>query len=115
MSASVCRSASRRADTWCRLRECAVGGVVIGLLSAQSQLGPDHRLPPGLLDRINVSIGEDGTVIGRQVLQGSDAAQFDTPTQATVALAYHQYPSQITFTPGSGDHYSALARMHRLS
>ena len=63
---------------------------------------------PAYLDRINFSIGGDATVIGRQVLQGSGAVQFDTPAQSTVKLAYQQYPSQITFTPGSGDHYAAL-------
>jgi peptide/nickel transport system substrate-binding protein len=42
------------------------------------------------------------------VLQGSNAVQFDTPAQSIVKLAYQQYPSQITFTPGSGDHYVAL-------
>jgi peptide/nickel transport system substrate-binding protein len=63
---------------------------------------------PAYLNRINVSIGGDATVIGRQVLQGSHAVQFDTPAQSAVKLAYQQYPSQITFTPGSGDHYVSL-------
>jgi peptide/nickel transport system substrate-binding protein len=66
----------------------------------------DYR--PAYVNRINISIGGDATVIGRQVLQGSNAIQFDTPAQSTVKLAYQQYPSQITFTPGSGDHYVAL-------
>jgi peptide/nickel transport system substrate-binding protein len=66
----------------------------------------DYR--PAYLDRINISIGGDATVIGQQVLKGSHAVQFDTPAQSTVKLAYQQYPSQITFTPGSGDHYVAL-------
>jgi peptide/nickel transport system substrate-binding protein len=63
---------------------------------------------PAYLNAINFSIGGDATVIGRQVLQGSDAVQFDTPAQSIVKLAYQNYPSQITFTPGSGDHYVAL-------
>jgi peptide/nickel transport system substrate-binding protein len=66
----------------------------------------DYR--PAYLNQINFSIGGDATVIGRQVLQGSHAVQFDTPAQSTVKLAYQQYPSQITFTPGVGDHYVAL-------
>jgi peptide/nickel transport system substrate-binding protein len=66
----------------------------------------DYR--PAYLDQVNISIGGDATVIGRQVLQGSHAVQLDTPAQSTVKLAYQQYPSQITFTPGSGDHYVAL-------
>jgi len=40
------------------------------------------------------------------------SAKLDTPSQATVKLAYQQYPSQITFTPGSGDHYVALDNAH---
>jgi peptide/nickel transport system substrate-binding protein len=66
----------------------------------------DYR--PAYLDNINISIGGDATVIGRQVLQGSHAVQLDTPAQSVVKLAYQQYPSQITFTPGVGDHYVAL-------
>ena len=34
--------------------------------------------------------------------------QLDTPPNAIVKQAYEQYPSQITFTPGSGDHYLTL-------
>jgi peptide/nickel transport system substrate-binding protein len=63
---------------------------------------------PAYLNRVNFVIGGDATVIGQQVLKGSDSAQFDTPAQSTVKLAYQQYPSQITFTPGSGDHYVSL-------
>jgi peptide/nickel transport system substrate-binding protein len=63
---------------------------------------------PAYLNRINFSIGGDTTVIGRQVLQGAHAVQFDTPSQSMVKLAYQTYPAQITFTPGSGDHYAAL-------
>jgi peptide/nickel transport system substrate-binding protein len=67
---------------------------------------------PAYLNRINFKIGEGASVIGQQVLKGSDAIQFDTPTRATVKLAYAQYPSQITFTPGSGEHYVGLDNQH---
>ncbi|MGZ4245435.1 MAG: ABC transporter substrate-binding protein, partial [Solirubrobacteraceae bacterium] len=67
---------------------------------------------PAYLDRVNFVIGGDATVIGQQVLKGSHAVQFDTPAQSTVKLAYQQYPSQITFTSGSGDHYVALDNAH---
>jgi peptide/nickel transport system substrate-binding protein len=66
----------------------------------------DYR--PAYLNAINFNIGGDATVIGQQVLKGTSAVQFDTPAQSTVKLAYQQYPSQITFTTGSGDHYVAL-------
>ncbi len=67
---------------------------------------------PAYLNQININIGGDATVIGQQVLKGSDAVQLDTPSQSIVKLAYQQYPSQITFTPGSGDHYVALDNAH---
>jgi len=63
---------------------------------------------PAYVDRINVNVGGDATVIGQQVLKGTSALQLDTPSQAIVKLAYQQYPSQITFTQGSGDHYIGI-------
>jgi peptide/nickel transport system substrate-binding protein len=66
----------------------------------------DYR--PAYVNAVNFNIGGDATVIGQQVLKGSDALQWDTPSQSTVKLAYESYPSQITFTPGAGDHYVAL-------
>lgn len=67
---------------------------------------------PAYLDQINIKIGGDATVIGQQVLKGSSSVQLDTPTQSTVKLAYQQYPQDITFTSGSGDHYVALDNQH---
>jgi peptide/nickel transport system substrate-binding protein len=66
----------------------------------------DYR--PAYLDQININIGGDSTVIGQQVLKGTHSVQLDTPAQSSVKLAYQSYPSQITFTTGSGDHYVAL-------
>jgi peptide/nickel transport system substrate-binding protein len=63
---------------------------------------------PAYLDRINVNIGGDPTVIGQQVLKGTSSVQMDTVAQAVVKQAYEQYPSQITFTSGSGMHYLTL-------
>jgi peptide/nickel transport system substrate-binding protein len=67
---------------------------------------------PAYLNRINFSIGGDATVIGQQVLKGSDKVQLDTVENSIVKNAYQQYPSQITFTPGSGDHYLTLDTQH---
>jgi peptide/nickel transport system substrate-binding protein len=67
---------------------------------------------PAYLDQINVNIGGDATVIGQQVLKGSNSVQLDTPAQSIVKLAYESYPAQIVFTPGSGDHYAALDTAH---
>jgi peptide/nickel transport system substrate-binding protein len=70
----------------------------------------DYR--PAYLNQININIGGDATVIGQQVLKGSHSVQLDTPAQSIVKLAYQTYPSQITFTEGSGDHYVALDNVH---
>lgn len=68
--------------------------------------------PPAYLNKINIDIGGDASVIGEQVLKGSDSVQGDTPAQNIVKLAYQQYPKQITFTTGSGDHYVAVDNAH---
>ncbi len=70
----------------------------------------DYR--PAYLDNININIGGQANVIGQQVLKGSHAVQLDTPAQSIVKLAYQQYPAQITFTPGAGQHYVALDNHH---
>jgi peptide/nickel transport system substrate-binding protein len=63
---------------------------------------------PAYLNQINFQIGGDSTVIGQQTLKGSHMVMLDTPTNSTVKLAYQQYPSQITFTPGSGEHWLTM-------
>jgi peptide/nickel transport system substrate-binding protein len=63
---------------------------------------------PAYLDQINVHIGGDTNVIGRQVLEGSHIVQNDTPAQPIVKLAYQNYRSQLQITPGAGDHYVAV-------
>jgi peptide/nickel transport system substrate-binding protein len=63
---------------------------------------------PAYLDQINISIGGDPTVIGRQVLEGSSLVQNDTPAQSIVKLAYEKYRSQLQISPGAGDHYIAI-------
>ena len=67
---------------------------------------------PAYLNEIKVNVGGDSTVIGQQVLKGSDQVQLDTVAQAVVKQAYQQYPAQITFTPGSGMHYLTLDTQH---
>lgn len=78
--------------------------------NASTYAGPYK--PPAYLDQINLSIGGDTTVIGQQVLKGSDSVQLDTPSNSIVQLAYQSYPSQITFTTGAGDHYVAVDNQH---
>jgi peptide/nickel transport system substrate-binding protein len=73
---------------------------------------PKDDWRPAYLDRINVNVGGDSTVIGQQVLKGQSKVLLDTVPQAIVKQAYQQYPSQITFTTGSGDHYLTLDTQH---
>jgi peptide/nickel transport system substrate-binding protein len=68
--------------------------------------------PPAYLNRININIGGNSTVIGQQVLDGSDSVQFDQPAHDAVEAAYKSHPSQITFTPGAGIYYVALDNAH---
>jgi len=63
---------------------------------------------PAYLDQINIAIGGDTNVIGRQVLEGSHLVQNDTPAQAIVKLAYEKFRSQLQISTGAGDHYVAL-------
>jgi peptide/nickel transport system substrate-binding protein len=63
---------------------------------------------PAYVNQINISIGGDTNVIGRQVLEGSGLIQNDTPAQAIVKLAYEKYRSQLEISPGAGDHYVTL-------
>jgi len=66
----------------------------------------DHR--PAYLNQIDVNIGGDPNVIGRQVLSGSDAVQNDTPSGPIVKLAYQHYYDQLVAVPGAGLFYVAL-------
>jgi peptide/nickel transport system substrate-binding protein len=68
----------------------------------------DYR--PAYLNQINISIGGDTNVIGRQVLEGSDMVQSDAPSAPIVKLAVQQYPTQLTISAGggAGDRYVAI-------
>jgi peptide/nickel transport system substrate-binding protein len=63
---------------------------------------------PAYLDQINIQIGGDPNVIGRQVLEGSGKVQTDTPAAPIVKLAFQQHKSQLQISPGSGDRYVAI-------
>jgi peptide/nickel transport system substrate-binding protein len=68
----------------------------------------DHR--PAYLNQINISIGGDSNVIGRQVLEGSDMVQSDAPAAPILKLALQQHPSQLVISAGggAGDRYIAV-------
>ncbi len=63
---------------------------------------------PAYLDKIDIRIGGDPVVIGRQVLLGSHLVQNDTPADSIIKLAYQQYYNQLVAAPGAGDNYIAL-------
>jgi len=65
---------------------------------------------PANLNQINISIGGDANVIGRQVLEGSDMVQSDAPAAPILKLALQQHRSQIMISAGggAGDRYVAI-------
>jgi peptide/nickel transport system substrate-binding protein len=69
---------------------------------------PSTDFRPAYLDQINIHIGGDPTVIGRQVLEGSHMVQNDNPAQPIVKLAYEKHRAQLEVSPGGGDHYVAV-------
>jgi peptide/nickel transport system substrate-binding protein len=70
----------------------------------------DTDFRPAYLNQINISIGGDANVIGRQVLEGSDMVQSDAPAAPIVKLALQQHRSQLVISGGgaAGDRYIAV-------
>jgi peptide/nickel transport system substrate-binding protein len=68
----------------------------------------DYR--PAYLNQINISIGGDPNVIGRQVLEGSDMVQSDAPAAPILKLALEKHRSQLVISAGggAGDRYIAI-------
>jgi peptide/nickel transport system substrate-binding protein len=66
----------------------------------------DYR--PAYLNQINIQIGGDPNVIGRQVLEGSHVVENDEIAQTSVQLAYEHFRSQLEISPGAGTNYIAL-------
>ena len=62
--------------------------------------------------QIDVKIGGDTTVIGRQVLEGSGMVQNEAPAQSIVKLAYEKFRTQLEISPGAGSHYIAVDNKH---
>ena len=69
---------------------------------------PSTDFRPAYLNQININIGGDPTVIGHQVLEGSDMVQNDTPAQSIVQLAYERFRGQLEISPGAGEDYVAV-------
>ena len=69
---------------------------------------PATDFRPAYLNQIDIKIGGDTNVIGRQVLEGSDLVQNDPVANTIVQLAYEHFRSQLQVSPGAGDHYIAV-------
>jgi peptide/nickel transport system substrate-binding protein len=64
----------------------------------------DYR--PAYLNEIDVKIGGNSSVLGRQVLEGSNIVQNESAVaQSIVRLAAEKYKSQLQISPGGGAHY----------
>jgi peptide/nickel transport system substrate-binding protein len=70
----------------------------------------DYR--PAYLNQIDIQIGGDTNVIGRQVLEGSHLVENDEIAQATIQLAYEHFRSQLEISPGAGTGYIAVDNKH---
>jgi peptide/nickel transport system substrate-binding protein len=63
---------------------------------------------PACLNEIDIKIGGTNTIIGRQVLEGSDLVENEPPAKSSIELAAEHYKSQLQISPGAGDHYIGL-------
>jgi peptide/nickel transport system substrate-binding protein len=67
---------------------------------------PKTDFRPAYLNEIAIKIGGTSTVIGRQVLEGSNVVQNESAVaQSDVRLAAEKYKSQLEISPGGGAHY----------
>jgi peptide/nickel transport system substrate-binding protein len=66
----------------------------------------DYR--PAYLDEIVVKIGGTNTVIGRQVLEGTNVVENEPPAQESVKLAAEKFKSQLEISPGADSRYVAV-------
>jgi peptide/nickel transport system substrate-binding protein len=69
---------------------------------------PSTDTRPAYVDQININIGGDPNVIGRQILSGSHMVGGDGAAAPIVKLAYQQYYNQLVAALGAGEYYVAL-------
>jgi peptide/nickel transport system substrate-binding protein len=67
---------------------------------------------PAYLDEIQVKIGGTNSVIGKQVLEGTNIVENEPPAQSNVRLAAERYKSQLEISPGAGSHYIGVNNKH---
>jgi peptide/nickel transport system substrate-binding protein len=67
---------------------------------------PKTDFRPAYLNEIDVKIGGTSSVIGREVLEGTDIVQNESSVaQPDVRLAAERFKNQLEISPGGGDHY----------
>jgi peptide/nickel transport system substrate-binding protein len=67
---------------------------------------PKTDFRPAYLNEIDIKIGGTSSVIGRQVLEGTDIVQNESSVaQPDIRLAAERFKSQLEISPGGGDHY----------
>jgi peptide/nickel transport system substrate-binding protein len=82
------------------------GRSAVLVLNPNWKAATDRR--PAYLNQIDIKIGGDPLVIGRQVLAGSDLVQNDQVAPPIVQLAYQHYYRQLVAVPGAGVVYATL-------
>jgi peptide/nickel transport system substrate-binding protein len=60
---------------------------------------------PAYLNEIQIKIGGTNTVIGKQVLEGTNIVENEPPAQSNIRLAAEKYKEQLEISPGAGSHY----------
>jgi peptide/nickel transport system substrate-binding protein len=60
---------------------------------------------PAYLDEIQIKIGGTNSVIGRQVLTGTNVVENEPPAQSVIKEAAEKYKNQLELSPGAGSHY----------
>ncbi len=73
---------------------------------------PKTDFRPAYLDGIDLTLGGDPSVVGRQTLTGADTLELDPPAPSAIALALASHPAQIAVTPDAGERYAALDNRH---
>ncbi len=94
------------------LKNDAQGKVLgIGYIPGQSATlvrNPNWKaasdIRPAYLNEIDIKIGGSNTVIGRQVLEGTDLVENEPPAQSDVRLAAERYKAQLEISPSAGSH-----------
>jgi peptide/nickel transport system substrate-binding protein len=67
---------------------------------------------PAYLNEIQIKIGGTNTVIGKQVLEGTNIVENEPPAQSNIRLAAEKYKEQLEISPGAGSHYIGVDNAH---